>query len=92
MTLGGTVKNGVIVPDGAPPPDGTRVRMEVVEDDPNAWENFTPPPTTETRAEFLDSLRQSIADVKAGVKGRTVDEVFAEVDAELRRVAVERGE
>jgi len=90
MTLEGTVKNGLIVPDGPPPPEGARVRMEVVEETPDDWEDAPPPPTTETREEYLASLRQSIADAKAG-KGRSVDEVFAEVDAELRRIAAEGG-
>ncbi len=66
MTLEGIVKNGVIVPDGPPPPEGARVRMEVVEDDPDDWENAPPPPTTETREEFLASLRESIANVNDG--------------------------
>ena len=63
MTIEGIVKNGVIVPDGPPPPEGARVRMEVVEDD---FDDVPPPPTTETHEEFLASLRQSIADVNDG--------------------------
>jgi hypothetical protein len=92
MTLEGTVVNGVIVPDGAPHlPEGARVRIEVAPDDPDAWENAPAPPSGETREELLASLRDSIAEAKAGEPGRTVDEVFAEVDAELRRIAAERG-
>jgi hypothetical protein len=92
MPLEGTVVNGVIVLDGAPQlPEGARVRVELAADDPDAWENAPPPPSTESREELLASLRESIAEAKAGVPGRTVDEVFAEVDAELRRIATERG-
>ena len=78
MTLEGIVKNGVIVPDGPPPPEGARVRMEVVEDDPDDWENAPPPPTTETREEFLASLREGIAEAKAG-GGRPAREVLREI-------------
>ena len=83
MILEGIVKNGVIVPDGPPPPEGARVRMEVVEDDLEDWENVPPPPTTETREEFLASLRESIAAVQAGQKGRPLKEVMEEIAKEL---------
>ena len=63
MTLEGIVKNGVIVPDGSPTPEGTRVRMEVVEDD---LDDVSPPPSTETHEEFLASLRESVASVNDG--------------------------
>jgi len=62
MALEGTVQNGVIVPDGPPPPESTWVRMEIVEDD---FDDVAPPPT-ETREEFLTSLRESIANVNDG--------------------------
>jgi hypothetical protein len=92
MTLEGIVVNGVIVLDGTPRlPEGARVRVELTPDDPDAWEHAPPPPSGETREELLASLRESIAEAKAGVPGRTVDEVFAEVDAELRRIVTERG-
>lgn len=45
------------------------------------------PPGTETHEEFLESLRQSIAEVKSGVPGLSVEEAFANVDAELRKLA-----
>ena len=57
--------------------------MEVVEDDPDDWENAPPPPTTETREEFLDSLRQSIAAVQAGQKGRPLKDVMDEIAKEF---------
>lgn len=63
MALEGTVVNGVLVFDGPPPPEGTRVRMEIVEDD---FDDVAPPPPTETREEFLTSLRESIANVNDG--------------------------
>ena len=90
MVLEGTVVNGVIVPDGPPPPEGTRVRVEFAADDD--WEDAPPPPDTETREEFLESLRQSIAEVAAGEKGMSVEEAFAQGDAEIRRIAAEQGE
>jgi transcriptional regulator of NAD metabolism len=37
----------------------------------------------ETREEFLESLRQSHAEMMAGERGRSVDEVFAAMDREL---------
>ncbi len=84
MTLEGIVKNGVIVPDGPPPPEGARVRMEVVEDD---FDDVPPPHTTETREEFLAGLRESIAAMDAGEKGKSVAQVFDEIDRELKRPA-----
>ncbi len=68
MTLEGTVVNGTIVLDGAPPlHEGARVRVELTgADDLEDWENAPPPPTTETHEEFLASLRESIANVNDG--------------------------
>jgi hypothetical protein len=66
MSWFGTVVNGVIVCDGPPPPDGTRIYLEAV------------PPADETREEFLESLRQSIADAKAG-HTRPAKEVLKEL-------------
>ncbi len=85
MTREGTVVNGVIVLDGPPPfPEGTRVRVEAA-DDAELWDELAdvpPPPATETREEFLESLRQSVADVKAG-RGIPAAEAFARIRAEL---------
>lgn len=71
MVLDGTVVNGVIVLDGSPAlPEGARVRVELAHgDDEDGWEDIPPPPSTETRAEFLESLRQSVSEAKAGVGG-----------------------
>lgn len=67
MTLEGTVVNGTIVLDGAPPlPEGARVRVELTEDDSD---DVGPPPTGETHEEFLTSLREGIEETKAGVGG-----------------------
>ena len=82
MTLEGTVVNGTIVLDGAPPlPEGARVRVELAADDPD---NAPPPPATETYEEHLASLREGVADTKAGVGG---------VDARqfLKELAVKHG-
>ena len=69
MTLEGTIRNGVIVPDaGTPLPNGARVRYELLADD-EGDDDFGPPPSTETRADFLASLRESVADARAGVGG-----------------------
>ncbi len=75
MARDGTVVNGVIVFDGSPPlPDGTRVRVEVAGDDGVA-------PPTDTYAEHLAKLRQSVEAQRAGARGKPI----AELAAELRR-------
>ncbi len=69
MTQEGTIRNGVIVPDdGTPLPDGMRVRYELLADD-EGDDDFGPPKSAETRAEFLASLRDSVAEARAGVGG-----------------------
>ena len=61
MILEGSILNGRVELDSpAELPDGTRVRL--VADD-------LAPPGSETREEFLQSLRESIAESKAGVRG-----------------------
>ncbi len=86
MVQYGTVVNGVIVPDGSPPPEGTRFRLVAEDADwDEAWDEM-PPPANETREEFLQSLRDSIASAKAGDKGMTVDEAFAKLDADLQQM------
>ena len=60
----------------------------LLEDDLDAELAAMPvPPETETHEEFLESLRQSIAEVKSGASGLSVEEAFANVDAELRKLA-----
>ncbi len=80
----GTMRNGVIVPDdpGAIP-EGSRVALDVAGDDEDgSWPaDCPPPPTTETREEFLQNLRDDIAAVQAGARGKPLG-VFA---AELKR-------
>ena len=84
MTLEGTIRNGVIVPDGdAPLPDGMRVRYELLADD-ESDEDFGPPPANETREEFLASLRESVADARAGTGG-------IEARAFLKQLALKHG-
>jgi hypothetical protein len=70
MTLTGSVVNGLIVLDGASRlPEGTKVRVEVVDNDEDELDDFPPPPSTETYEEHLAILRQSIEEMKAGVGG-----------------------
>jgi hypothetical protein len=56
-------------------PTGTRVRLEVADDD-----------LKETFEEHMAKLRQSIADMDAGVPGYTVDEAKALMDDEIRKL------
>jgi hypothetical protein len=86
MAIEGTVVNGVLVFDGPPPPDGTRLRLEVADADDDLWDELDkvpPPPTTETYEEHLEALRQSIAEMKAGVPGMPLKEAMAKIAAEL---------
>jgi hypothetical protein len=88
MVQRGTVRNGVIVPEGPPPPEGTEVVFEPAGADTDKdWGDI--PPSTETREEILESLRQSIAETKAGVKGIPLDEAMAQIRAELNLPKVE---
>lgn len=75
MVRRGTVVNGVIVPEGPPLPEGLQVMI-----DPEVEGLFT----DETYEEFLESLRVSIEETKAGLTGRPAEEVFAEMREELR--------
>jgi hypothetical protein len=87
MTLEGTVVNGVIVPDGgATLPEGTRVHIEV-----EVNFEYPHPLAPYDREKELALLRESIAEMKSGVPGLTVDEAFARVDAERRHVAEKKG-
>jgi hypothetical protein len=81
MTLDGTVVNGTIVLNGgAMLAEGAKVRVEFEDEDA-----IGPPPTTETHDEHLACLRRSLAAMDAGERGRSVEDVFAEIDRELSR-------
>ena len=83
MLLEGTIQNGALVPDdGAALPDGARVRYELLAADDE--EDLGPPPDTETRAEFLASLRESVAESRAGVSGIPLDEAMTLIAAEFK--------
>ena len=80
----GTMRNGVIVPDEPDTfPEGTRIALEQTTDDEDgSWPaDAPPPPSTETREELLASLREDVAAIRAGLRGKPL-EVFA---AELKR-------
>ena len=82
MTLEGTIVNGHVRLDTpCDLPEGTRVRLLTDEehDDDAAWDAMPPPPVTETREEFLQSLRESIAESEAGDRGRPAREVMKEL-------------
>ena len=85
MAQHGTMRGGVIVPDGPVDlPEGTRVVFESApsgagDDD---WGD-PPPPTGETREEFLAGLREDIAAIKAGAWGKPLDEFMAELRQEF---------
>jgi hypothetical protein len=84
MTQRGTIINGAVVLDGPPKlHEGARVWVAVADADEDT-EDYGPPPepTGETRAEFLDSLRQSIANIKAG-KGLSIGELTAKLQREF---------
>ena len=84
MSLEGTVVNGVVVLDGSPHlPEGLRVRVDLDDED-----DIGPPLPTETYEEHLAALRQSIADMDAGVKGIPLDEVMAQISAEFNLPSV----
>lgn len=85
MALEGTVVNGVLVFDGPPPPDGTRLRVELSDADSDLWDELArvPPPPTDTYEEHLEALRQSIAEMKAGVPGMPLAEFAAQLKKEF---------
>jgi len=80
MVQYGTVVNGVIVPDGPALPEGTRMRIEPA--DVEEWDDVPPPPT-DTYEEHLQSLRDSIAEIEAGVPGIPLDEAMWKIAAEF---------
>ena len=93
MTIQGTVVNGMIVLDGAPQlPEGARVRVELTESaaesaPPTEGFEYPHPLAPYDREKEMALLRESIAAMDAGEKGRSVAEVFDEIDRELNRPA-----
>ena len=88
MTLLGTIVNGEIKLDQpANLPEGTRVTVLLGADE----DDFGPlPAASESHAEFMASLRESIAETAAGVRGRSVDDVFDDLDRELRTIGKDK--
>ena len=86
MVPRGTVVNGVIVPDGPPPPEGTRVMF----DHDEVYE-YPHPMAAYDEEKELALLRESFAELDAGKQGRPADEVFAEIFQELNRKANGKG-
>jgi hypothetical protein len=79
MSVLGTVVNGVIVPDsGASLPEGTRVRIE-----PAVNFEYPHPLAPYDREKELALLRESIAEMKAGVPGIPLKEAMAQIAAKL---------
>ena len=81
----GTMRNGVIVPDEPDSfPEGTRITLELSQVDDGAWPaDCPPPPATETREEFIASLREDLAAIRAGERGLPVAEAFARIRADM---------
>jgi hypothetical protein len=78
MQSSGTVRNGVIVPDGPPPPDGTRVHFQVEE----RFE-YPHPMAPYDREKEIALLRESIAKAEEGLS-QPIRDV-------LRCIAIEKG-
>ncbi|WP_439628657.1 hypothetical protein [Gemmata sp.] len=78
MVSHGTVVNGVIVPDGSPPPDGTRVVFEadVAHEHPH-------PLAAPDRDKELALLRGRVAAMQAGEPGVPLGEAMARMASEL---------
>ena len=78
----GTMRNGVIVPDEPDTiPEGSRVALDFAEDNEDGgWPaDCPPPPATETRERLLASLREDAAAIRAGARGKPLDEFAAEL-------------
>jgi hypothetical protein len=74
MVQRGTVLNGVIVPEGPPLPEGTRVLFEKEE----IFE-YPHPLAPYDEEKELALLRESLAEMDAGERGRPAAEVFADL-------------
>jgi predicted DNA-binding antitoxin AbrB/MazE fold protein len=85
MSVLGTVVNGVIVPDkGVTLSEGARVRIE-----PEVTFEYPHPLAPYDREKELALLRESIAEMKAGVPGIPLKEAMAQIRAELNLPPVE---
>ena len=87
MVQRGTVLNGVIVPDGPPLPEGTRV----IFDNEKVVYEYPHPLAPYDEEKELALLRESLAMMDAGEMGQSVEEVFAEIDRELDQLHQEKG-
>jgi len=96
MVQHGTVVNGVIVLDGNPPlTEGMRVQVVLPADAdpddisplPGEGLEYPHPMAPYDREKEVALLRGSIAAMDAGEKGKSVAEVFNEIDRELNRPA-----
>lgn len=77
MKFLGTIVDGHVRLDTPSPlPDGLRVSVIPARAD------FAPPPT-ETYEQHLAILRESITRAEAGEQGRSVDDVFADIERQL---------
>ena len=72
--------------------EGSRVAVSLLDVDEwdEALDAMPMPPDTETHEEFLESIRQSVADIMAGVRGIPLDQAFAQIAAELNLPPVPR--
>ena len=87
MKLLGTIVDGH-VRLGTPSwlPEGSRV--SVISENEN--DDFAPPPPTETYEQHLAILRESITLAETGHQGRSVAEVFADIEQQLDRPLASR--
>ncbi len=92
MVVEGMIVNGrveVAVP--AAWTDGTRVTVALADADVDDLDfDFEPPPETETHDEFLESLRQEVADIKAGIPGIPLEQMVEELAQEFNFPRVSR--
>jgi len=92
MPIFGTITNGLIRLDHLPDlPEGTRVMFdnmaELEEDD---FDDLPIPEPTETREQFLASLKQAHDEAMRGEPGFTIQEAMAIVRESLEKGAQER--
>ena len=74
------MRNGVIVIDGPPLPEGTRIGLEVADSTDPGYP--MPSPAMESYPEHLAALRQFILEAEAGL-GRPLDEMMTEIASEF---------